>query len=66
MAKVILEFNLPEEQEDYNYAMRGRDYSFALSDLYNFLRQDSKYGEGKFADVYTKFWEILKEHGIEI
>jgi len=66
MPKASLEFSLPEENDEYKMTMKAGDYYSALWDLYQFLRADSKYGEAKHAEVYEKFWAILKEHDVEI
>lgn len=66
MPKAILKFTLPEEKEAYAITMKAGAYYSALYDLYNFLRADSKYGEGKYEEVYTKFFEILNENEVEI
>ena len=64
--KATLTFDLPAEQEEYDTTMHAGAYHSCLYDLYIFLRADSKHGEGKYAEVYEKFWEILKENDVEI
>jgi hypothetical protein len=41
--KAILEFNLPEEKEDHETAIRGTDYKIALEDMDNYFRNRLKY-----------------------
>lgn len=41
--KAILEFNLPEEQEELNYALKGHLYSIIIDDFDNELRKRYKY-----------------------
>ena len=65
MPKARLEFTLPEEQEEFDAAVNVGKYQSALNDIYNFLRADSKYGVGKYQDVYDKFWDIMQEHDID-
>lgn len=65
MPKATLTFNLPDEREEYQIHMNASKYYCALHDLYLALRSDSKHGEGKWADFYEKFWEILKENEVE-
>ena len=70
--KAILEFNLPEEQEDYDMAFCGHDYWCSLYDFSQYLRNKIKYEEldEKTTKIYdqirSEFYEILKEKGIEL
>lgn len=41
--KGILEFNLPEDSEDFELAKHGWKYKALLDDFYNYLRSKSKY-----------------------
>lgn len=56
MAKAILEFNLPEEQEDHKIALHGLDYKIALEDMENYLRGRLKY-EGLSEEVRNALQE---------
>lgn len=71
--KAILEFNLPEEQDEFNYACNGLKYCSALSNIDSFLRSKIKYDETLtdeqykvYEDVRTKLWEILNDDNITI
>lgn len=45
MSKAILEFNLPEDQDDFEMAHKGADYHNALFTFKEaFLRTEIKYG----------------------
>lgn len=66
MPLVNIKFKLPDEQEEYDTTMKAGAMHCALHDIYQFLRTDSKYGEGKYEEVYIKFWEILKENDIDL
>ena len=35
--KAMLEFNLPEEQEELNYALKGTQYSDQIDEIYNLV-----------------------------
>lgn len=48
--KVIIEFNLPEEANDFKMAIWGRDYWSNLHDIAQELRNQIKYGH-EFKDV---------------
>jgi len=43
--KTILEFNLPEEEEEFLLAFNGARYAIALDELDNWLRSKIKYGD---------------------
>lgn len=43
--KVSLEFNLPEDKEDFELAYNGHKYKFIIDDIWQELRRLSKYTE---------------------
>lgn len=43
MPKAILEFNLPEDENEFIFAKNGIKYSIVLDDLDNWLRGKTKY-----------------------
>jgi len=43
MAKAILEFNLPEDMEQFMLAAKGRDIMMTLYELDQHLRSETKY-----------------------
>jgi hypothetical protein len=44
MAKAILEFNLPEDGDDFELAVKGREFMLTLWDLDQWLRNELKHG----------------------
>ena len=72
MPKVTLEFNLPEEQEEFKTAASAPDMSLVLWDFSQFLRSKIKYEELSESDykvyetVREKLFEIASEHNVEI
>ena len=42
--KAILEFNLPEEEEQFNVASKGMDWALIVWDIDQLLRNKLKYG----------------------
>jgi hypothetical protein len=44
MSQLILKFNLPEEEAEANFALKGGEYFLVLHDLYQKLRDITKYG----------------------
>ena len=45
MSRAILEFNLPEDGDDFRYAINGEEYFIALRNLKEDVRQIWKYQE---------------------
>ena len=43
--KVILEFNLPEDEEQFNVASKGMDWALTVWDIDQLLRKKLKYEE---------------------
>jgi len=70
--KATLEFNLPEETEDFDIATNGWKYRSVLCDIDNFLRSKLKYGElspeedGAYEKARTELWNLINEHNIDI
>ncbi len=71
--KAVLEFNLPEEQEEFEKAQDAHRFMAALDTLRDELRAKHKYGEyGQhneitrrvYAAVYDRFWQILNENAV--
>lgn len=48
--KAILEFNLPDDEDDHKYALAGLDSLFVISDILNEIRSFLKYESGYFKD----------------
>lgn len=62
-------FNLPEEQEEHNDALRGGSYHAVIQDFDNWLRNAIKYedkNEIKTQEVRDKLWEAMKEHDLSV
>jgi hypothetical protein len=74
--KAILKFNLPEEQEEFNNAIKANDYLSAIQEFKKYLRTHYKYetslinenqqpSEEEFRVVkiiYHKFHQIVNEN----
>ena len=65
--KAILEFNLPEDKEDFDFATNGFNYYSALIEMDQWLRSEYKYNnkEEMFA-VSEKLNEIINENNVKI
>lgn len=63
MPKAILEFNLPEEREEYQDAISGAAFIGAIQEFDNELRAIIKYGDTEYTEqqieVYRKVREML-------
>ncbi len=74
MSKAILEFNLPEEQLEFEQAVNASKYSSVLWDLDQYLRGQVKYPAEKtheefidaMAKVRDELWKLLDEHNITL
>ena len=61
MAKVILEFDSVEEQDEINMALNGYKYSVILHQLDNDLRSITKYGVHKNRDATEQEIDLAQE-----
>jgi hypothetical protein len=72
--KAILEFNLPEDQIDFEDAVNGQRWSIAMWELDQWLRSQTKHPpEGMSDDTWKalddtreKLYEILNENALKI
>lgn len=58
--KAILEFNLPEQNEEFQAAINGLNYKSAIWDFDQWLRSEMKYKELS-KDVYKGYETCRKE-----
>lgn len=71
MPLATLQFNLPEEQEEFRAAVKGSKYQAALSALDRELRNLVKHGSEESQRAMTpdrfraRIWEILAENDAE-
>ncbi len=71
--KATLTFNLPEDNEEFNRAVKSADYYVCLFDLFQYLKREIKYNQqlsgieiNTFEKIIEEFNGILTENGIEI
>ena len=65
--KATLEFNLPEDRDDFNYATNGFYYYMALVEMDQWLRSEYKYnGKEDMWEVREKLREIILENNVKI
>lgn len=71
MPLATIQFNLPEEQEEFRDAIKASKYKAALCDLDQELRQVTKYGSEENQRAMTpdkiraRLWEILSDNGAD-
>lgn len=58
--KATLTFNLPEDQDDFNNAVKGIDYKIALQEIAEYLRRELKYNQS-LTDIEYKTIEKVRE-----
>jgi hypothetical protein len=71
--KAILEFNLPEDQPDFQYAVDGWKWSMLVWDLDQKLRSETKHSDGTMHeerykalyDVRDMIHEMMAEKGLK-
>ena len=65
--KATLEFNLPEDRDDFNYANNGFNYYMALVEMDQWLRSEYKYnGKEEMYEVREKLREIIFENNVKL
>lgn len=70
--KSILEFNLPEEQEEFETANDGWKYKSVLFDLDNFLRNKLKYEElqpgedAAYDRTRQELWNMINDYKLSL
>lgn len=72
MPIVSIEFNLPEEKEEYEAAMNGASFHCVLSELDSHLRNEIKYmnhSESKekiYQEIRDKLNQFATHYGVDI
>ena len=67
MSKLILKFKMPKQETEANFALKGGEYFVVLYDLYQKLREITKYennpfGGGKATEEQIQLAEQLREY----
>ena len=66
--KATLEFNLPEEQVEFNLAVNGNKWSFVAWKIDQELRSKIKYSESiteEQRDIYQEVRNLINEYMLE-
>jgi hypothetical protein len=61
MPKATLEFDLPEEQVEFDAAQRGSALQAQVSEFDNWLRGVIKYTEWSEADAAREVWQTIRD-----
>lgn len=67
MSKGKLEFQLPEEQEDFETAQKGWHYRIIIEELDNYLRSKIKYSElteeqhAIYDEIRSELWRLRND-----
>ena len=65
--KATLEYNLPEDRDDFNYANNGYNYYMALIEMDEWLRSEYKYNDNEeMYQVREKLREIILENNVKL
>ena len=72
--KAILDFDLPDNQHDFDCAVDGAKWMSAMWELNEWLRSQTKYPANTmsddthqaFEDARAKLYEILNEEGLKL
>jgi len=64
--KTTLEFNLPEEKADLDYALAGVDALLVISDILSVCRAKLKYDSGEFKDCDDATIEKVRDFVVEL
>lgn len=64
---ITIEYELPEDEEDYKAAIFGPQMHRALKKLEKRIREEMKYKHVNSAEHYMEmFYEVLNEEGINL
>ena len=71
--KAILKFNLPEDQPEFNTAIKGGDWKHVCWQMDQYLRKTIKYDESItqedreiYEDMRNEFFRIMSENNVDL
>jgi DNA polymerase III delta prime subunit len=70
--KAILEFSIPEDQEEYELCNKAQDMSYALHQIQQYLRSKVKYETDEpnkweaYDEIYQEFYRLLEQNNIKL
>lgn len=66
MPKLILEYQMPEDKDDYEMALSASKYAAIIGEFKNELRQKVKYESDSLSDAELKVYEDIRTRLHEI
>lgn len=66
MPKLILEYQMPEDKDDYEMALSASKYATIISEFKNELRQKVKYESDSLSNAELKVYEDIRTRLHEI
>jgi hypothetical protein len=71
--KAILEFNMPEDEKQFNTAFNGGKYQGVMERFANVLRMELKYNDALnddekriYRDIQDRFFRCMNEEGVSL
>ena len=71
--KAILEYNLPEDQPEFNTAIQGSNWKHVCWQLDQYLRKRVKHDENLtdeqfevYESIRDDFWVMMKENNVDL
>ncbi len=64
--KATLTFNLPEDEDYFNVASKGKELYFVLSDMDNWLRAQIKHHNKDYQEVRDELHNLLDNWGVNL
>jgi len=71
--KAILEFNLPEDQPEFNNAIKGGDWKYVCWQMDQYLRKEIKYNDDNseeqlkvYEGVREEFYGFMDENNVDL
>ena len=71
--EAILKFTLPEDQPEFNTAIKGSDWKHVCWQMDQYLRKRVKYDDGLteeqlevYEDMRGEFWRMMKENNVDL
>jgi len=71
--KAILEFNLPEDKQEFNLATKASDWWYVCWQMDQYLRKKLKYDDGiteeqreVYEDTRGELWRMMNESGVSL
>lgn len=71
--KAILEFDLPDEQYEFDRAVEGRRWQWFAHSLMEYIKKEKKWNDDLTDEQYEmlermekKFWELIEEERLSL